>query len=798
MQSPPPPPPPPPRNRVHPATATSTDTDGEAGSGQGDAPSSSEKRGLRPRKLTRIKTNCGIDGGNEGGRSPRIRLEEGLNDIASQLPQLSEKMWKKIKYASKQGRWTKVVRRLSSSGQSNVEAKMLKHIAMIHRFKIRDHEEDILDRGLIDAEKKMSLARHETSKKRDKLVRYSPMRWVCSPNLVLEPHSVLRRIMNSAQTLSMLYLGFILPFELFFISYDPMRYQFKQRAITWGVIEIFVDCIYIVGFVSKFYSPYIRAEDGVWEVLPRNISWHLVTRSDFLLFVFGTVPFGLITILTGEALSLLIWRFLQVVTRYYNTLQIQTSLVVDTKKLGSQFSFLSNLLSSALLILAFLHWSTCFWFYLHEMEDIQHIMGENSLAYQKSQLYEQNLLPEGVENAVGTLTQTFELSISFYFRFAYETLMIVVGDQVDGKTPRQFVFLYIMTFIGVGIIAGLFGEVGNVIASRNKERVEYLEKMNDSLKTMGYLQLPDGLKERVVRYHEYVYNVFGGFTPNKVNNFADHLSKPLCAEVKLHCHNTLISRVSLFDNLDENISRYLIDCLKIEIYMPGDYVIREGEYDASLFMIIKGVCHVYLKGVPEPVRTLKNGEYFGELSLVTRAARSATVRAKTFCNFAVITKEDYDCVKNDHQDAFAETESIILSSLKTYKGINKEWRRRYSSTSELDVAEESVQGSQSADTGGLEKKTEITPLSAAKTTLGDLPLLGKKAAARSPSQTAMMASMGVAAKLQKKSKAAKTKVAHVLNNKLDVLSKAVKNNAKGIKQILEKFEAMEHALNETR
>ena len=182
--------------------------------------------------------------------------------------------------------------------------------------------------------------------------------------------------------------------------------------------------------------------------------------------------------------------------------------------------------------------------------------------------------------------------------------------------------------------------------------------------------------------------------------------------------------------------------------------------------------------------------------LVTRAARSATVRAKTFCNFAVITKEDYDTVKSDHRDAFAETESIILSSLKTYKGLNKEIRRRYSSTSELNVAEESAQGSQRADTDGLGTKTEIAPLSAAKTSLGDLPLLGKKAAARLPSQTAI-ATMGVAAKLQKRSKAAKTRVADVLNNKLDALSKAVKRNAKGIKQILEKFEAMEPALDET-
>ena len=53
-------------------------------------------------------------------------------------------------------------------------------------------------------------------------------------------------------------------------------------------------------------------------------------------------------------------------------------------------------------------------------------------------------------------------------------------------------------------------------------------------------------------------------------------------------------------------------------------------------MIMKGTCHVLIRGKSRPVRTLKAGDYFGEISLVTRVARSATIRAQSFCNFAVI------------------------------------------------------------------------------------------------------------------------------------------------------------------
>jgi CRP-like cAMP-binding protein len=286
-----------------------------------------------------------------------------------------------------------------------------------------------------------------------------------------------------------------------------------------------------------------------------------------------------------------------------------------------------------------------------------------------------------VEQVVSApMAMVFDMKLALYFRFAYETLGIVIGESMEAHTPRQFIFLYIMSFIGVCMIAGLFGQVGSIITSYSKERIAYLETMKDTVRTMRYLQLPDGLRSRVIRYHEYVYNVFGSFETNKLRIFTDKLSKPLQAEIKLHCHTNLIRKVPLFEKLDRHISRYLIDCLVVEIYMPGDFVIREGEFDSRLYMIMKGTCHVLIQSKKKPVRVLNAGDYFGEVSLVTRVARSATVRAQSFCNFAVITKEDYDKVKNDHQTAFAETEKVMMARLDSYKGINKNNRkiRRFS------------------------------------------------------------------------------------------------------------------------
>ena len=706
---------------------------------------------------------------------------------------------------------------------------MLQHIALLQRFHIRDHEEDIIERGLIEAERKLSLA-HEFHKTQHSVMhKCNPIRILCSPHRVIEPSSWIRKLLNFLQSICMLYIAFILPFELFFVHYNYRTYSFSSRPPLMVGIELGADMVFIFNFISRFYTPFIRQDDGVWEVLPHRIALHNLKKSDFIFTLFAIMPFSIVAIVNGESMFLLVWRFLQVAARYYSYKSIESNFLLETELRAGEIGFLHNLFSTIILILGFLHWSTCFWFYLHPSEEIERIQALNYVAFHQSQAYESAISPDSVEKAiVDSVAILFEIKVAFYLRFAYETLSIVIGESMEAYTPRQYFFLYTMSFIGVCMIAGLFGQVGSIIASYSKERIAYLEKMKDIARTMRYLQLPEELKSRVIRYHEYVHNIFGTFDTNKLKTFADKLSKPLAAEVKLHCHTNLIKNVPLFDKLDHHISRYLIDCLTVEIYMPGDFVIRQGEFDSRLYMIMKGTCHVLIRGNPRPVRTLKAGDYFGEVSLVTRVARSATVRAQSFCNFAVIAKEDYDAVKADNQAVFAETERVMMERLDSYKGINKKSQhiKRFSESEDSADKKKGKLRRRSKEpvhkeftkNEGNEKSNEVTPseetdASASSTSVAfhpprapqqpKLPPLdppspqqeensGSNHAGEKTHRISLATDVKIMQKLRKSEKKARKKIAHHISHKLsdviaaqEVLKETIQRNERNIQKILD-------------
>ena len=64
------------------------------------------------------------------------------------------------------------------------------------------------------------------------------------------------------------------------------------------------------------------------------------------------------------------------------------------------------------------------------------------------------------------------------------------------------------------------------------------------------------------------------------------------------------------------------------------YLISRGEVE-----VIDEAGHV--------VATLGEGNFFGEISLLTSAPRNATVRAKSYCDFFVLDKADFARVLRD-------------------------------------------------------------------------------------------------------------------------------------------------------
>jgi hypothetical protein len=80
-----------------------------------------------------------------------------------------------------------------------------------------------------------------------------------------------------------------------------------------------------------------------------------------------------------------------------------------------------------------------------------------------------------------------------------------------------------------------------------------------------------------------------------------------------------------------------------EIYQPGEIVFQEGDQGDCAYFIHTGEVEVVHteNGVEKIVAVLKDGEYFGEMALITSHPRNATVRAVNATKLAVLGKKNF-------------------------------------------------------------------------------------------------------------------------------------------------------------
>jgi CRP-like cAMP-binding protein len=92
-----------------------------------------------------------------------------------------------------------------------------------------------------------------------------------------------------------------------------------------------------------------------------------------------------------------------------------------------------------------------------------------------------------------------------------------------------------------------------------------------------------------------------------------------------------LGTVDLFRGLAEDVRRELADHLVYTPFAGGEAVCREGDNDDGLYMIVEGDAVVRIgRGAEErEVARLTAGQFFGEMSLMTGEARTASVVAAT-------------------------------------------------------------------------------------------------------------------------------------------------------------------------
>ncbi|MGF7162716.1 voltage-gated potassium channel [Rhodoligotrophos appendicifer] len=115
----------------------------------------------------------------------------------------------------------------------------------------------------------------------------------------------------------------------------------------------------------------------------------------------------------------------------------------------------------------------------------------------------------------------------------------------------------------------------------------------------------------------------------------------------------LVARVPLFSHLDADGIVQVVRMLSARRVPAGAIIVRRGEPADAMFFIVSGSVEVAVRG--KPVKLIA-GEFFGEMALLARSERTATVRALEPSELLVLESADFErLVENDPHIAEAIT-----------------------------------------------------------------------------------------------------------------------------------------------
>jgi glucose-6-phosphate 1-dehydrogenase len=125
-------------------------------------------------------------------------------------------------------------------------------------------------------------------------------------------------------------------------------------------------------------------------------------------------------------------------------------------------------------------------------------------------------------------------------------------------------------------------------------------------------------------------------------------------------NRNVLEKVSLFQQADAVFLHNLAMMLKPVVYSPGDFVIRKGDMGSEMYFICRGEVEV-IDGGGKVLKTLGEGDFFGELSLLLSQPRTASIRAATLCDLFVLDKADFNRVLKDRPQLAASLREVAKS-----------------------------------------------------------------------------------------------------------------------------------------
>ncbi|XP_027520042.1 potassium/sodium hyperpolarization-activated cyclic nucleotide-gated channel 2 [Corapipo altera] len=458
---------------------------------------------------------------------------------------------------------------------------------------------------------------------------------------IIHPYSDFRFYWDFTMLLFMVGNLIIIPVGITFFK--------EETTAPWIVFNVVSDTFFLMDLVLNFRTG-IVIEDNTEIILdPERIkkkylkTWFVV---DFVSsipvdYVFLIVEKGIDSDVYKTARALRIVRFTKILSllrllrlsRLIRYIHQWEEIFHMTYDLASAVMRIINLIGMMLLLC---HWDGCLQFLVPMLQDF----------------------PQNCWVSINGMVNDSWSELYSFALFKSMSHMLCIGYGKQAPESMTDIWLTMLSMIvGATCYAMFIGHATALIQSLDSSRRQYQEKYKQVEQYMSFHKLPADFRQKIHDYYEHRYQ--GKMFDE--DSILGELNEPLREEiVNFNCRK-LVASMPLFANADPNFVTAMLTKLKFEVFQPGDYIIREGTIGKKMYFIQHGVVSILTKGNKE--MKLSDGSYFGEICLLTRGRRTASVRADTYCRLYSLSVDNFNEVLEEYPMMRRAFETVAIDRL---------------------------------------------------------------------------------------------------------------------------------------
>jgi len=245
------------------------------------------------------------------------------------------------------------------------------------------------------------------------------------------------------------------------------------------------------------------------------------------------------------------------------------------------------------------------------------------------------------------------------------TTTIGFGDVLPANELEVFVMCFTIAFSAL-LYSSLIAFLSNLILASDVNRTAHKQKVETIKSYMRHRKIPESLQARIEEYLDYLWTTQKGLDETAITSM---LPATLRQQLSLHCNSRIISTVPLFKGVPPHVCAAIVMQLQPRVFVPEDSIIRRGEWADEMFLVYRGLVQlVELSEKEGRAMYLKDGDYFGEIAVLTGGRRMMSISAVTYCHLYSLQQKLLERILQQHPECI---DNMLVNMMDAYENFSE-------------------------------------------------------------------------------------------------------------------------------